>query len=357
MAPFSKSSVLKIFKTKGRQLMKIYFVRRSLLLMTSVLVLFCGNIYAQNKPMDKVTLMLNWYLYSEHAPFFLGKERNFYSDEGIDLDIQEGRGSAVTAQAVAAKSATFGYIDITTMIKAAAKGAPLKSTGVLFQLSPMSVMGFTDKNIKNPKDIIGKTVAITPGDSMSQMWPLFLKANNIPQDQIKTVAGDGQTKLNAVINGQADLLLGYVMDQAIKLQDATGRNVTPIKFADSGINQISSGIITNKGLLTENPDLVRRFMKATTKAVEAAEKSPESAVDAMLKANSKAGVRASLIVGMKESIDLYHTKETAKDRPFRVTNKNISDTLDLLVQYGGMDPTTRGKPEDYVTLEFLPLNN
>ncbi len=66
-------------------------------------------------------------------------------------------------------------------------------------------------------------------------------------------------------NGQADLLLGYVMDQAIKLQDATGKPVTPIRFADSGVNQISSGIITNKNLLTENPDLVKRFMRASTR--------------------------------------------------------------------------------------------
>jgi NitT/TauT family transport system substrate-binding protein len=255
---------------------------------------------------------------------------------------------------VAAKSATFGYIDVTTMIKAAAKGAPLKSTGVLFQVSPMSVMGFTEKNIKTPKDIIGKTVAVTPGDSMSQMWPLFLKVNNITADQVKIVSGDGQTKLNAVTNGQADLLLGYVMDQAIKLQDATGKPVTPIRFADSGVNQISSGIITNKNLLTENPDLVKRFMRASTKAAEAAEKSPEAAVDAMLKANPKAGVRDTLIVGMKQSVALYHTKETANQRPYRVAMKNVSDSLDLLVQYGGMDASTRGKPEDYVTLDFLP---
>ena len=321
------------------------------------LALSLAPVQAQTaKPQDKVTLMLNWYLYSEHAPFFLGKERGFYADEGIDLDIQEGRGSAVTAQAVAAKSATFGYIDVTTMIKAAAKGAPLKSTGVLFQLSPMSVMGFTDKNIRTPKDIIGKTVATTPGDSMSQIWPLFLKVNNIKPEQVKIVSGDGQTKLNAVMSGQADLLLGYVMDQAIKLQDATGKPVYPIRFADSGINQISSGIVTNKNLLTENPDLVKRFMRASTRAAEAAEKSPEAAVDAMLKANPKAGVRDTLIVGMKQSVALYHTKDTAKERPFRVSMKNVSDSLDMLVQYGGMDPATRGKPEDYVTLDFLPPN-
>ena len=51
---------------------------------------------------DKVILMLNWYVYGEHAPFYYGKAKGFYAAEGIDLDIQEGRGSAVTTQAVAA---------------------------------------------------------------------------------------------------------------------------------------------------------------------------------------------------------------------------------------------------------------
>jgi NitT/TauT family transport system substrate-binding protein len=34
--------------------------------------------------------------------------------------------------------------------------------------------------------------------------------------------------------------------------------------------------------------------------------------------------------------------------------KNVNESLDLLVQYGGMDPATRGKAEDWVTLDYLP---
>src|SRR5205807_6304927 len=98
------------------------------------------------------------------------------------------------------------------------------------QVSPMSVMGFADKNIRAPKDIVGKTVAVTPGDSMSQIWPLFLKKTGLKDDDFRQVAGDAQTKLNAVMNGQADLLLGYVMDQAIKLQDAKQKAVYPIRL-------------------------------------------------------------------------------------------------------------------------------
>lgn len=311
-----------------------------------------ANAAAQQR--DKVTLLLNWYLYSEHAPFFLGKAKGMYAAENIDLDIQEGRGSAVSIQAVAAGSATFGYVDVPTMIKAATKGAPVKAIGVALQLSPMSVMGLAEKNIKEPKDIIGKTVAMTPGDSMSQIWPLFLQKTGLKEDQFKVVSGDGQTKLNAVINGQADLLLGYVMDQNIKIQDATGKPVTVIRFADYGVNMISSGIIANKDTMQGKPDLVKRFMRASTKAFEAAEKDPEGAIDAMLAANEKAGKRPTLITGMKLTAGLYHSAETKGQPPLRASMKDVDESLDLLVKYGGLDASARGKASDYVTDEFLP---
>ena len=91
---------------------------------------------------DKVTLMLNWYVYGEHAPFYYGKEKGLFAKEGIDLDIQEGRGSGTVTQVVAAKSVPFGYVDVPTMMRAAVKGAPVVAVGIALQTSPMSAMGF-----------------------------------------------------------------------------------------------------------------------------------------------------------------------------------------------------------------------
>src|SRR6185312_5854124 len=256
---------------------------------------------------DKVVLMLNWYVYGEHAPFYYGKAKGIYAAEGIDLEIQEGRGSAATTQAVAAKTANFGYVDVPTMMRAAVKGAPVVATGVLLQTSPMSAMGFVEKNIRKPEDIKGKTVAITPADSMTQIWPLFLKKTGLKESDFQTVAGDGQTKLNAVINGQADLLLGYVMDQSMKIKDATGKDVNAIKFADYGINMVCSGIVANT-------ELVKRFMSATTKAVEAAEKDPKGAAQSILDANPKGGKIETLTQGFELTIPLYRTAETKGKR-------------------------------------------
>jgi NitT/TauT family transport system substrate-binding protein len=303
---------------------------------------------------DKVTLMINWYVYGEHAPFYYGKEKGFYAAEGIDLEIQEGRGSATVTQVVAAKTVPFGYVDVPTMMRATVKGAPVTSTGVLLQTSPMSVMGFADKNIRKPEDIKGKTVATTPGDSMSQIWPLFLKKTGLKESDFRTVSGDATTKLNAVINGQADLLLGYVMDQSMKIKDATGKDVYPIRFSDYGIRLVSSGIIANTDVVKDNPDLVRRMMRASIKSVEAAVKDPKGAAQAILNANPKGGKIATLTEGFELTIPLYKDPTGQTTQPFRVSDANMKDSVDLMVEYGGLEPAAKDKLKAFYTNEFLP---
>jgi len=301
---------------------------------------------------DKVILLLNWYVYGEHAPFYYGVDKGLYAAEGIDLEIQEGRGSGVTAQAVAAKTATFGYVDVPTMMRIAIKGAPLVTTGVLLQKTPMSVMALADKNIRKPDDIKGKTVAMTPGGSNEQIWPLFLKKVNLKEGDFKTVSGDANTKVNAVINGQADMVLGYPMDQGMKILDATGKRVYAIKFADYGIELVSSGIVAHKDTVKDNPDLVRRFMRASSKAVEGAVKDPQGAVDAILKANPKAGKRETLLEGFQQTTQFYlDGGKTAQ--PFRVSDKVMTDTVTNMVDYGGLDAAAKSDPKAFYTNDLL----
>ncbi len=303
---------------------------------------------------DKVTLMLNWYVYGEHAPFYYGKEKGIYAKEGIDLEIQEGRGSGTVTQVVAAKTINFGYVDVPTMMRAAVKGAPVTAIGVALQTSPMSAMGFVEKNIKKPQDIKGKTVATTPGDSMSQIWPLFLKKTGLKDSDMKILSGDATTKLNAVINGQADVLLGYVMDQSMKIKDATGKDVFPIKFADYGINLVSSGVIVNKDWLKENEALAKRFMAATVKSIEDASKDPKGAAQAILNANPKGGKIETLTQGFELTIPLYKDPTGKSKQPMRVSDENMKETVDVMVEYGGLEAKAKDDLKTYYTNAYLP---
>jgi NitT/TauT family transport system substrate-binding protein len=322
------------------------------------LLVLCQAAVAQDKPATKpatkAVLLLNWYVYSEHAPFFLGLERGYFAEEGIDLQIQEGRGSVPTVQAVAGGTADFGYADVASMIKAAAQGAPVTTTGVLLQKSPMAVIGLTERNIRVPADMRGKTVALTPGDSVSLVWPLLLKKMGLKEDELTVVSGDPQTKINAVVNGRADLMLGYLMDQNLRIEKATGKPVTVIPFSDFGVNLVSSCIVVSQNMLTKNPELARGFMKAATRAVEATEKDPEAAVDALLKAYPKAGERKMLVDGLKLTLPLYHTDETRDQPPFKVSPENFANSVSMLVEYAGVNKSAADRPQDFYSIQYLP---
>ena len=140
----------------------------------------------------------------------------------------------------------------------------------------------------------------------------------------------------------------------VSIKDATGKDVYPIKFADYGINLVSSGIIANTDYVKANADLVKRFMSATTKAVEAAEKDAKGAAQSILDANPKGGKIETLTQGFELTIPLYRTPETKNKRPFQVTDQNMTDTVNLLVEYGGLDAKAKDNPKAFYTNDYLP---
>jgi NitT/TauT family transport system substrate-binding protein len=317
-------------------------------------VLACVMPSIRAQAADKATLLLNWYLYAEHAPFFLGKERGYFEKEGIDLDIQEGRGSVPTVQAVAAGTATFGYADMASILRAADKGAPVEVVGVLLQKSPMAFIALAEKNIRKPEDLRGKSLALTPGDSLSQLLPLVLGKVGMKESDLTVIAGDNRAKLNAVINAQADAMLGYSMDQNLKIAAATQKPVTTLPFADYGVNLASSSIVVARDTASKQGDLVRRFMRAATLAVADAEKDPVAAIDAMLKTSPKAGARDDLIEGLKLTIPLYHTSETNGQPPFRASASEVKASVNLLAESGTISQASAGRMDEFISFKFLP---
>src|ERR1700744_3823072 len=101
-------------------------IKRNLFLTAALLFAVLAS--APARALDDVSLRLNWQILGMHTPFYYGVEKGFYKDEGIDLKISEGRGGAATAQAIGAKSDTFGMVDGGTVLVAAVRGIPIKTT-------------------------------------------------------------------------------------------------------------------------------------------------------------------------------------------------------------------------------------
>ncbi|HVX99449.1 MAG TPA: ABC transporter substrate-binding protein [Pseudorhodoplanes sp.] len=299
---------------------------------------------------DKVTFRLNWLMYGFHTPFYLGLERGYYKDEGIELTIGEGQGSVRAVQTVGAKGDMFGLADGGSVLAGVAKGAPVKAVMAVTNSSPYSLAVRTDAGVKTLKDIEGKTVATAPGEAGLQLLPGLFARNGVDIDKVKILRVEGSGKMVAVAEKRAEALMAGLDNQSLTLP----RQGTPlIDFAYSkyGTNTVGLTIFTHNDLIRDNPGLVRRFVKATVRSFEAAIKEPEAAIKAGQKVKPDLETDLSL-QQLKVGIGLMKTPATEKLPTGYFAAKDWEDTLDLMKKYMALE--TSMKADEFFTNDFLP---
>jgi NitT/TauT family transport system substrate-binding protein len=299
---------------------------------------------------DQASLLLNWYLGGLHTPFYLGKERGYYADEGIDLTINEGRGSGRAVQVIAAKGDTFGMSDAGSLMLGAAQGAPIKAVMSLLNTSGFGIISLAETGIETAKDLEGKTLAVSPGDALTQLFPAVVAANDLDPDAIELVFMDPPAKPVAVMEKRTDALLGGIDDQYFLIQ-AQGYEAAQLRFADLGVNTVGITVHTHEDVLKENPDLVRRFVKASVRSWEAAREDPEAAVDAALKVKPDLN-RDSTLKQLEVDLSLLFSPNTEGQGIGYGAEADWQRTEELLTEY--RDLKTDRAATSFYTNQFLP---
>jgi NitT/TauT family transport system substrate-binding protein len=188
-------------------------MKAKLLLMLAVLA-SGGQAFAQAK-LEKFPFRLNWTLYGEHAPFFVARDKGFYAQEGLEVEIQEGSGSTTVSQLVASNNSPVAYVDAATMMRGVSNGMPIRAIGVTLQQSPMAFIYRADAARPTKiSEIKGSRIAMTAGDASLAIFTAFMGKLGMKVEDVQVITvANPQGKEQAVLNKQADALLGYFMDQ------------------------------------------------------------------------------------------------------------------------------------------------
>jgi NitT/TauT family transport system substrate-binding protein len=298
---------------------------------------------------DAISLRLNWYLGGLHVPFYYGKDLGFFKQEGIDLTINEGRGSANTVQVVAAGSDTFGMADSSSLITTASKGADVKSVMSLLNSTGFSVVSLASSNIRKPKDLEGKSLAVSPGDPLGQLFRALAAHNKLDLNTIKFVQVDPAAKVVSVLEKKVDALLGGADDQFFLIK-YKGVEPHALRYADHGANIVGMTIVTTGNLIKTKPDLVRRFVRASVRSWEEAKKNPQAAVDAAMKVKPDLN-RQSTLDQMMVDFELLDSVNS-KGRIGQGAQADWDQTISLLRQYRDLD--TKEPWTTFHTNEFVP---
>ncbi|MCF6094242.1 ABC transporter substrate-binding protein [Microaerobacter geothermalis] len=233
--------------------------------------------------LQKVTVMLDWFPNTNHSGLYVAKDKGFYEEQGLDVEIvQPGEGSTAD-QLVAAGKADFGISYQEGVTQARANDIPLVSIAAIIQHNTSAFASLKEAQITSPKDFEGKRY----GGWGSPVEEAVLKA-------VMEKAGADFSKLENVTLGATDFFTSigrdadfewiyYGWDGVEAERRGIDLNFIMLKDLDPALDYYTPVIVTNEQHVAEQKDLVKKFMAATAKGYDFAIQNPSEAADILLK--------------------------------------------------------------------------
>lgn len=302
---------------------------------------------------EKVTLRLDWVNSGYHAIWYFAQDNGLFKNAGIDLEVLEGRGSAVTAQTVGNGSVMFGTADTGSVMGLVSQGLPVRIVGGYLRQSPMALIFPKKNNWKSFADL-GKArarIGFAPGGASAQLLPPVLKAAGIEQ-QVQLINMEPAAKPTALLDGKVDAIESFDFLQ-VPLLEANGMPSDTLPYAKAGINVPGLALITSNDMIQKNPALVRKMVGLMQQTVEMGRKDPNGAIDSLLKRAPTLN-RAVVTQVLVLSFNLLETEATRGKPLAWLPPEVMAKSQDILVEYGGIK--TKRPMDAYFTNEFVPAH-
>jgi len=217
---------------------------------------------------QNVSLILNWTPAADHSPIYFAKSQGWYEKAGIDLSIEVGKGSAVSALKVGSGAAPFGISDLATMLVARSKGADDVALMSIYANTGQTFYWLKSTGVNGPKDFAGRKIGNPPGDASRVMWPAFAKAVGLAEESVSFV-NIGPTAKSAALKSHAvEIISDFYNSHDIKLREF-GNDLGSLNWKEIGLNSYGNSIIVNRAFLEKNPKLAEDFVRITQKAYAA----------------------------------------------------------------------------------------
>ena len=235
-----------------------------------------------------IKMVLNWKYEGAQAWFFLAQDKGYFKEEGLDVTIDQGEGSAASIPKVAAGAYQAGFGDINALVDLASKrpaDAPV-AVYMLYNTPPFTLVVKSDSPIKTPKDLEGKTVGGPANDGALKLFPAFAKIAKIDASTVNITNMAPNLREQMLTRGQIDAGFGYITTVSFS---AKGMGLDPakdlrfIRYGDYGMDLYANTVFFAKSFVKENPKAVAGFVKALNRAVKEVIANPDTGVDYVIK--------------------------------------------------------------------------
>ncbi len=324
----------KFQKTNQTKMKKIFII-------SAVLILAIAGIAGckrreVKKPLDKITVQLNWYHQAQFAGFYVAEQQGYYAAEGLKVTLLPGQGpGADVITMVIDGKADFGVNFGAGLVTAIA---------AIYRRYPLAFITLADSGIIRPHDFPGHTIrTLFPGGSTIAFRAMMARLGLDPDSTRQIDVGFDMSPFFA---GELDIWPGYITNEVLTARKQ-GYQVNVILPDHYGVHTYGDTLFTTDQLIEDNPNLVLRFLRATLRGWRWAIENSEKAGPLALKYNPTLDV-AHQVAMMEASVPLIHTGE---DQIGWMRHEIWQGTHDMLLKQNILD-----RPIDVdkvYTMEFL----
>jgi len=266
----------------------IRFVTSVLIINGAALLVGIGGAAAETS----IKYANDWKWEGPAAPMLLAWDKGYYEAEGLDVQMDTGKGSLDAIPRVASGTYQIGSADINSLIKFRDKNPDLnvKAVFMIYNAPPFAIIGRKSQGVSAPKDLEGKILGAPAPDGAYAQWAAFTKANDIDASAVTIENVGFPVREPMLAQGKVDAITGFSFSSFINLK-ANGvpeDDIAVMLMADHGLDLYGNVVIVNPDFAESNPDAVKAFIRATVKGFQETVANPADAIQYVLAHNDVA---------------------------------------------------------------------
>jgi ABC-type nitrate/sulfonate/bicarbonate transport system substrate-binding protein len=233
-----------------------------------VLLGFLYFVFIKNQPLplETVTVRLSWVHQAQFAGFYVAKEKGFYKDEGLIVELLPLDQNSNQAEELEQGKVDFSVMEAHQALVGVGDGAKIKAIMAVYQMNPHVLAAREDSGIRGPEDFNGKVIGFAGGEGEGNaLFRIFIKKFSDPKSV--TYKNLSFNTVDNFVNREADVIDLYRTDQPY-LAKKRGVPLTLIPLDAYGISTYGDVVMVGQTFLDTRKDTVRKFANATRKGWE-----------------------------------------------------------------------------------------
>ena len=264
------------------------FVNKGLIVLILVGCLSVTGIACSGGPREAagelttVSIALDWFPWANHSGLFVAKERGYFKEQGLDVNIYVPGDPSTVLQTVAAGRDDFGISYQPEVLIAREQGIKVVSIMAMVQHPLNSIMTLKDSGINTPMDLKGQKVGSPGVPSDDALIDTMLRNDGLTIEDVEMV-NVGYDLVPALLSRSVDAIVGaYWVHESISATNQ-GYELNIMKMEEHGVpDYYELVIITSEDKIAEEPEIVQKFVNGVARGYQDAIEDPIDAV-ALLK--------------------------------------------------------------------------